>query len=255
MTTLNTERQQQIAQFVRQQRRATVEQLSQQFGVSEATIRRDLEKLDSAGAIRRAHGGAVAVERAAPEPPVVRRADDYADEKRRIGQAAAALIQDGETIFLGSGTTTLEVARHLEGRRNLKVITNALNIANQISGYPDITVIITGGLLRASELSMIGHLTEQALREFRADRAIMGIRALSVRDGLTNDYGLETAIDRAIVGCAPQLILVADQSKLDRVATVVIAPIGAVHTLVTSTDAPPEVVDELRAAGVAVVLA
>lgn len=253
--TLNADRQQQIVQFVQRRGRATVEELSAQFGVSEATIRRDLEKLDGQGTIRRAHGGAVPIERALPEPPVLRRAAEHAAEKQRIGQAAARLIGDGQTIVLGSGSTTLAVAQHLAGRRDLKVITNALNIANALAGQPEIATILTGGLLRASELSMIGHLTEQALRELRADTAIMGIRALSAADGLTNDYGVETAIDRAIIRSAARLIVVADHSKLGRVATAVIAPITAVHTLVTSDLANPTIVAELRRLGITVVLA
>lgn len=252
---LSADRQQQIASFIQEHRRATVEQLSEAFGVSEATIRRDLEKLDSVGEVRRAHGGAVAPARAAPEPPVVRRLAEFEEEKRRIGYAAAQLIEDGETIFLGSGTTTLEVARQLGTKRDLKVITNALNVAHLLASHEHITVIITGGLLRHSEMSMIGHLTEQALKDLYADKVIMGIRAISPKEGLTNEYGIETMIDRTLVQFAPHVILVADHSKIGRVATAFVAPVTAVQTLVTTAEAPQDALDALRAAGVAVVLA
>lgn len=253
--TLNTERQQHIIQFIRTYRRATVEELSAQFGVSEATIRRDLQQLSSLGAIQRAHGGAIAVDRAAPEPPVLGRMIEHAGEKRRIGAAAAALIDDGSTIFLGSGSTTLEVARHLGHKQRLTVITNALTIGNQLSSSVDVSLIITGGLLRPSELSMVGHVTEQTLRELRPDKTVMGIRAINLADGLTNEYGVETGIDRLLVQRAAQLIVVADASKLGRVANVSIGPVTAMHTLVTSVEAPPALIDEIRAAGVRVVLA
>ncbi len=251
---LNVERHQQIEQLIRANGRATVEELSARFGVSPATIRRDLERLAGAGLLQRAHGGAVALERAAPEPPVASRAGERADEKQRIGRAAAALIGAGETIFLGSGSTTLAVARHLHGTRGLKVITNALTIANELAGSPEISLIITGGLLRSSEQSMLGHLAEQALRQLRADKAVIGIRAISAAEGLTSDYGAETSADRAILACAPQLLLVADHSKLGRVANVVLAPASAVHTLVTGGQAPDDQLGELRRLGVRVVL-
>ncbi|HNP85276.1 MAG TPA: DeoR/GlpR family DNA-binding transcription regulator [Kouleothrix sp.] len=250
---LNTGRQQQIAQIVRQQRSATVQELSAQFGVSEATIRRDLEKLDGQGVIQRAHGGAVALESALPEPPIVRRLRDNQDEKRRIGLAAARLVHDGETIFLGSGTTTIEVARQLGEKRDLKVITNALNVANILANFEHITVIITGGLLRHSEMSMIGHLTEQAMRELRADKAIMSIRALSLGAGLTNEYGMETTIDRAIIGFAPHVIVLADHSKWGKSATAFVAPVSAAHTIVTTDAAPSAMVKQLQTQGIQIV--
>ena len=252
---MNAERRQQIAQFIRQRKRATVAELSEQFGVSEATIRRDLEHLDSAGVIRRTHGGAIAVERATPEPPVVLRMAECQEEKARIGRAAADLIRDGETIFLGSGTTTLEVARNLSHKKGLTVITNALNIAQQLAGQEHITVIVAGGLLRHSELSMIGHLTEQMLRELRADKVIMGMRAISIEDGLTNDYLPETMTDRAIIQFAAEVILVADHTKFGKVATAFVAPVTAVHKIVTDDKAPRPLVAELQRMGIEVIVA
>jgi DeoR/GlpR family transcriptional regulator of sugar metabolism len=250
---LNASRRQQIAQLVREQRRATVQELSAQFGVSEATIRRDLEQLDIQGVLQRAHGGAIALMAALPEPPVGRRMVENQEEKRRIGVAAARLINDGETIFLGSGTTTLEVARNLGDKRDLKVITNALNIANVLATYEQMTVIITGGLLRQTELSMIGHLTEQALRDLRADKAVMSIRAVSPSAGLTNEYGLETMIDRTIIGMAPQVILLADHTKWGKIATAFVAPATAAHTIITTDAAPADMVADLRASGVEII--
>src|SRR5919205_427977 len=155
---LNVERLHQIERMIKERQYVRVIELSEYFGVSEPTIRRDLQKLEEMGRVRRAHGGALAAEPAMPEPPIIQRMVECAEEKRRIGQAAAQLVQDGETIFLGSGTTTLEVARHLNGKKNLTVITNALTIANQLVDDTHITLIITGGVVRHSEFSMIGHI-------------------------------------------------------------------------------------------------
>lgn len=252
---LSAERQQLIADIVRKQRTATVEELSGRLGVSEATIRRDLEKLTHDGAVQRAHGGAIAVQTAEPEPPVLHRVSENADLKRRIGAKAAELIDDGDTVFIGSGTTTIEVARHLAGKRDLKVITNALNVANVLATMPEITTILLGGLLRNSEMSMIGYLAEQALADLSANKVVMGIRALSVERGLSNEVGMETSMDRAIVRCAPKLILVADYTKLGKTASVTVAPVTAIHTLVTDMLAATEKVDELRQQGIQVLLA
>jgi len=252
---LREERKRKISQFIRENRKATVTELSGLFGVSESTIRRDLEALDEQGVIQRAHGGAVVVERAAPEPPVVHRMAESDEEKRRIGQAAAQLVRDGEVIFLGSGTTTLEVARNLDGKKNLTVITNALSVANQLVGKQNITVIITGGLVRHSELSMIGHITEQVLKELRADKVIMGMRAISIKDGLTNDYLPETMTDRAIINFSSEVILVADHTKFGKVASAYVAEVERVTTLVTDAETDPALLDHLLEMGIQVIVA
>jgi DeoR/GlpR family transcriptional regulator of sugar metabolism len=252
---LGAERQQLIAAIVREQQTATVEELSARLNVSEATIRRDLDKLTQEGVIQRAHGGAMALQHAEPEPPMLRRQTEHADLKRRIGRAAAEVIEDGDTVLIGSGSTTVEVARNLAGKRDLKVITNALNVANVLVAMPEITTILIGGVLRNSELSMIGHLAEQVLAELSANKVIMGIRALSVERGLTNELGIETSIDRLIVRSAPQLIIVADHSKLGRTASVSIAPASAIHTLVTDTEAPAATLAELRKLGMQIIQA
>jgi DeoR/GlpR family transcriptional regulator of sugar metabolism len=249
------ERKRKISQFVTENKKATVAELSELFGVSESTIRRDLEALDAEGVIQRAHGGAVVVERAAPEPPIIQRIAEKEEEKRQIGRAAAKLVQDGETVFLGSGTTTLEVARNLVDRQNLTVITNALNIANLFAGKSNITVIVLGGLLRHSELSLIGHITEQVSKELRADKVIMGMRAISVQEGLTNDYLPETMTDRAIVNFAPEVIVVADHSKFGKVSTALVAPITSVVKIVTDIGTSPELINEIRQLGIEVILA
>ena len=251
---LNRYRQQQIAQFVNVRQRVTVMELSQHFGVSEATIRRDLVLLENEGVIQRAHGGAVGVDHAAFGLPVISRVVEHKEEKERIGQAAAQRIGPGETVFLGSGTTTLEVARHLQQRANLTVITNALSIAGQFAHNPSISLIMTGGLLRHSELSMIGHITEQALKELRADKVVMGIGAISIDRGLTNDHLPETLTDRAIIQFASEVILVADHSKFNRIAPALVAPITAISTLITDDKAPNEIVARIRHLGIDVIV-
>lgn len=251
-TLSSPERQEQLRQFVEQHRRVTVSQICEQFEVSPATARRDLEALAERGEIERFHGGAKAVHQAPPEAPALQRGLEQAEEKKRIGRAAAELVQDGETVFLGSGTTVLEVARNLRGHRHLTVITNSLLVINALADVPDMTVVGLGGILRPSEMSMIGHLTEQALAEVNAHKIIMGIRALDAKHGLSNDYLPETMTDRAILARSGEIILVADHTKCDRVSTAYVAPIDTIHTLVTDSGVSTEFTAALTDQGIRV---
>jgi DeoR/GlpR family transcriptional regulator of sugar metabolism len=224
------------------------------LGVSEATVRRDLGQLQEQGWLKRTHGGAVLIKRAAPEPPVVQRKGEKAAQKQRIGRAAAALIHEDDTVFIGSGTTALEVARHLRGRERITVITNALTVINALAWEEGITLLSTGGILRLSEQSFIGHITEQALQELCPQKAVMGIRAINLTSGLTNDYVPEVSTDRVIIRSAPEVILVADHSKFGNVSTALVAPVTAVHKIVTDSGTPPEMVRELEDLGIEVIV-
>ena len=250
-----------ITELLSENSGASVAALSELLQVSESTIRRDLRDLSMSGQVLRTHGGALSVEGSTSlrlqgsEMPVTRRESEHTDEKARIGRAAAELVQDGETVFLGSGSTTWQVARNLGERKRLTIITNAVNIATLFASRPDVTVIIVGGLLRHSELSIIGHIAEQTLREFRADKVIMGITAISADAGLMNSYLPETVTDRSIISIAPQVIIVADHEKLGKVSTSFVAPISAVDILVTGVEADAQHVEETRQAGTKVILA
>ncbi len=253
-TLSNYERQAQLVRLIEQSGRISVAQICEHFGVSEATARRDLEMLSEQGAIQRVHGGAIAVRRAAPEEPILRRSHEQEAEKERIGRTAASLIQDGETVFLGSGTTVLQVAQHLVNRK-LTVITNSLPVINLMAGRENITLIALGGMLRDSELSFIGHIAEQALSEVRADKVVMGTRAISLENGLTNDYLPETLTDRAILQIGREIIVVADHTKCGVVSAAFLAPLESIHVLVTDSQAAPDFLAALRERGIVVHLA
>lgn len=254
ITLSNVERQEQLQQFVQRRQRATVSEISEQFGVSVATVRRDLDVLESQGGIQRFHGGAKAAKQAPPELPVLRRSEQRSDEKERIGRAAAEFIEDGDTVFLGSGTSVLEVAKHLHRCKNLTVITNSLLVLNELSKAPQITVVGLGGMLRHSEMSMIGHITELSLAEVRAQKIIMGIHAIDVQHGLTNDYLPETKTDRAILAQSGEVIIVADHTKCKRVSTAFLAPVTAINTFVTDSQTQPDFLQALEAQGIRVLV-
>jgi DeoR family transcriptional regulator of aga operon len=249
-TPLKAERHRHIRKLVEQRGRVTVAELSAEFDLSEATIRRDLEALDGQGWIQRTHGGAIHAERAAKEPPILQRIDEGRLDKQRIGQAAAGMIRDGETVFLGSGTTVLEIARCLPQNIRLTVITNSLPVVNELAGYPNIEIIVIGGLLRQSELSMVGHIAEQAVGEFRADRVFMGMRAIDAHHGFTNDYLPETMTDRAVMQIAPQVIIVADHRKFGRVSSVLVGAVTIAQLIITDKETNPQYITELQSLGV-----
>ena len=249
------ERQNQILSLLTRQQRLSVAEIVEQFAISEATARRDLESLASQGKARRVHGGVMAVEQAPPELPILERESEQLDEKIRIARATAGLVSDKETVFLGSGSTVLEVARHLRNRHNLTVITNSLSVLNTLVGIKGITVISLGGMLRDSELSFIGHITEQAMAEVRADKVIMGTRGLSLEHGLTNDYLQETLTVRAIMKIGRTVIIVADHTKVNRVATALLAPLDSVHTFVTDAKADKKFIQALKKNGIQVIVA
>src|SRR5215217_91018 len=249
------ERHRKILSLLLKQGRLSIAEIVDQFSISQATARRDLESLASEGKVQRVHGGALAVDQAPPELPILERQDEQSDEKIKVGRAGAELITDNETVFLGSGTTVLEVAKNLRNRKNLTVITNSLPVLNVLAGIKEITVISLGGMLRDSELSFIGHITEQALIEIHADKVFMGTRGASLEHGFTNDYLQETLTDRAILKSGREVIMVADHTKVNRVATVLLAPLSSIHTFVTDSGVDKKFVQALKQQAIQVLIA
>ena len=253
---LKEERQARIIEALQENKRATVAELSRRFGTSEVTIRRDLSELAASGQLIRAHRGALAVNSAPPEPPVVQRMTLQRSDKEAIAHLAAELVDDGDSIFVGSGSTMACFARCLFQRRRLTVITNALNIAAELAAQEtDLTVVVIGGVLRPAELSMLGHIAEQTLSEVRVNKIFMGVQSLSIEGGWTTDHLPEVQTTRRILSMTAELIVLADHNKLDHTAAAFIAPITRLTTLVTDEQAPAAFVEQLRTKGVHVLIA
>ena len=252
----NLERQNLIYEVVCKQERIEIEQICELYGVSPSTARRDLDELVNRNLVERFHGGAVLrTFTMDADLPISSRSKSQAILKKRIGHAAAKLIQDGDSVFLASGTTVLEVAKNLRALNNLEIITNSLPVLNVFSDIPNMNVICLGGILRRSELSFTGHIAEKTLEEIRVDKVILGIYALSLVDGITHSFVQETMTDKSIIKCGRQLIVVADHSKLERHSTAIIAPLSQIHTLVTDTEADQEFIQEMINRGVNVIQA
>jgi len=255
MSILREQRKEKIADYLRRNTKASVDELRTQFDMSGATVRRYLEELSREGKIQRVRGGAALTDGSKTEPPIVQRGFAQSREKQLIARRAAELVEDGQTVFLGSGSTVLEVARQLRGRSNITVITNSLPVINLLADSDAIRVIATGGLLRNEELSLIGHLLEVCLAELRADNVIIGIQGIDPVHGLTNEYLPETVSDRAILGFARHVIVVADHTKFGRTKPSFVAELSAVKTIVTDPAADPVMLAELRSRGIRVLVA
>lgn len=251
------ERRRLIVGFVEEHGRATVEELAARFGTSAVTIRADLEALAQAAAITRSHGGALPVgQPSANDTPLNIKETRWHAQKLRIGQAAAQLIRDGETIILDSGSTTVEIARQIRHMKfeSLTVVTNALNIALELTGLSNVRVMMLGGLLRPTSYSLVGPDAEQALSRLSADRLFLGVDGLDPVVGVTTPDPLEASLNALMIRVSRETIAVLDASKLGQRSLSVITPVNKLHQVITDSSASPEAVEKLRHAGVEVTL-
>lgn len=256
---LQTERQAEIFRLLDENQSITVAQLCEEFQVSDMTIRRDLRDMEIKGLLRRVHGGATKIIRHSYEPPYSLRETESVDIKRQIGRKAAELITNGDSIAFDVGTTTLEVARALDGQRELTIVTSSLPIINELvsrrSIVTDIRLFVTGGIIRARELSMVGHHATRLYDELHVDKAFVGVAGISIEQGLT-EYNLDDAlVKRAMIATADQVIVVADSTKLNRITFATIVALSEVDMIVTDENADSQTVDRLLDQGIEVILA
>jgi len=239
--------------FVRASGIASVGALSREMGVGPSTVRRDLHRLAGEGRLVRTYGGATLADR--PVGGTTAQPTRARAEKQRVAAAAAGLVQDGQTIVLTSGSTAVELARQLVDRSDLTVITNSLDVAQVLLDREGIQLVVLGGVVRPRMHSLLGHLTEQACREMRADTLFMGIGAISLEGGLMNDYMPEILTDRALRSMATSVVVIADAGKFDLVAPAFVFGLDDVDVVVTDGSVAPEVVVDLTARGIRVIVA
>lgn len=248
---LGPKRQRELLNYVRAYGTGSVNMLARLLGVSTSTVRRDLNTLQERGLIERVHGGASPLSDDV-EPIRPLREVAYAEEKRRIGQAAAAHVADHSTILILGGTTTEAMLPFLGTVQGLTVLTNSLMVVNRLSQYADVDLVVLGGLLRRQEMSLLGHLTIAGLDEFGIDQVFSGAFGIDPEMGVTGTNLSETQTDRSLASSAQELILLADHSKFAQRGPARLVPISAVSTLITDTDADADVLDRFRASGVTV---
>jgi len=230
---------------------AHVTALADEFGVSEMTVRRDLQALASDGKLERVHGGAVNVESERPFSEIV---VERLEAKDRIGRAAAALVEDGQTVMIDIGTTTLQVARHLRGR-SLTVVTTNLAVYEELLPEPDIELVLPGGAVRRNYLSLVGMLAEDALRRLRADIAFLGTSGIDADLSVWDTTMVEVPIKRAMIAASKRTVLLADAEKFGMDAMVRVCEASELDAIVTDERVPTERREALDEAGVEVIVA
>lgn len=251
---LPAERHARIQELLREHRVVRVAALSEQLGVSEVTIRRDLEALERRGLLERTHGGAVVTQRMRAEPAYVEAISRNIEEKRLIGRAAAELVEPGDAVYLNGGTTTLQVFRHLR-TPGVRVITNHVGIALEAADH-GVELLLLGGHYRAPSNSVVGPFATDALRRTHATKAFIGVEGVSLASGLTTPVAAEAEIARVMIEqTRGQVIVVADHSKVGTVADFVIVPLEQVDRLVVDAGIGTEYRDQLVDASIDVVVA
>jgi DeoR family transcriptional regulator of aga operon len=251
---LNEERRRAILEIMNREGRVLVLDLAKRFETSQVTIRKDLEELHAHGVIHRTHGGALPAREGALEDPTLREKEKlHRKEKLRIAETAAKLVQEGQVVILDSGTTTTAIARALRHFQNLTIVTNAVNIAAELSGTA-IEVILTGGTLRKNSFSLVGPIAEETLRRLNADLLFLGVDGFDVHYGLSTPNLLEAKVNRVMVEVAKRTVAACDSSKFGRRSLSLIVPPQALHEVITDRAAPKSDLKTLKKAGIEVTL-
>jgi len=226
-------RRQMILDWLQEEGSARVRDLSEAFSVSEATVRQDLERLEAEGQIVREHGGAFL--KSVPQQVRAMALHHLVnmDAKSRIGATAAALVLDGETVILDSGSTTTEIAKFLGKRQNLNVITNALNIALTLGAQPSFSVHVTGGQFKAPTLSLSGEKAADFFKGIYAEKLFLAAAAVSLDAGLTYPSVADLYVKRAMIESASHTYLVVDSTKIGKKAFASLGGIELIDTLIT----------------------
>ncbi|MFO7447858.1 MAG: transcriptional repressor AgaR [Ignavibacteriaceae bacterium] len=248
------ERRNKIIDKLETDKQVFVNQLSKEFDVSEVTIRNDLAYLEEKGILHRTHGGGIRQRKVALEYGLTEKEKQNLPQKQRIGLMAAELIQENDTIILDSGSTTMEIAKNLSNFKNLTVITNALNIIGQIKEYPDVHLIVPGGVLKPQSLALYGAPAEDAFKNYYCDKFFMGVDAIDLNHGLTTPTIEEAHLNRVMIQISKEVILVADSSKFNKRNFVFIAHVNILHTIITDSGLSQETKASFENLGIKVII-
>ncbi|WP_457631766.1 DeoR/GlpR family DNA-binding transcription regulator [Oceanithermus sp.] len=252
---LTEQRRRLILERLRSTGEVRTSELAGLFGVSPMTIRNDLNALSGAGVLKRTHGGAVSNEPISREPSYKDKETQHIAEKSRIGREAAGLLQSGMVVFIGNGTTTMQLIRQLPRLERLVVFTNALNHAGALLGREGVEVYVVGGYLRGVSYGMVGPLARRALEGVYFDAAFVGVNGVSLEQGYTLPSLEEAAVVGEVIGRSRAAVVLADHSKFGVVTHARVAVLGDVDTLITDRPPEPACREALAEAGVNLLVA
>lgn len=246
------QRQRFIIKQIEEKGSVNVIELAETLDVSEMTIRRDLNDLEKTGIVRRIHGGAVSARGRGYEPPLALRSAENRTIKQMLGKYASEMVVEGDSIAMDVGTTIYEVATNLREISNITIVTPSIPIGSLFYDRPNVRLILPGGIVRPGETSMIGELARRNLEILYFDRLFLGVGAIDAHVGLTEYNMDDAAVKQTMIKNAKEIILVADASKLQKIAFAFVASLNAIHHLVTNEEPPEELMGVLKESGVIV---
>jgi len=249
------ERKQMIVELTNKQVKTTVGALCEKFSVSPATIRNDLRELELAGLLKRTHGGAISNKKAGFELNSYQKEVENVDKKTAIAKAAIKYVQDGDTIAIDTGTTTLEFVKLLSAKKNVTVVTNDLKIAMHLEENSQMDVIITGGAVRRSFHSAIGLIALNSLKELSVDRSFIAANGVSSARGVTTPNIEQAQVKERLVEFADEVILLVDSTKLNKASFARFADLKEIDLIITDSEASAEIISEIESLGISVEIA
>lgn len=242
-----------ILRKLEEEEQVNVSELSRKFGVSEVTIRKDLRHLENKNILIRSRGGAMKQSLINVDLSIYDRRKKNMKLKEAIGKAAAAMISDGETILLDTGTTIMELAKHLPKKIDITVITNSVDITFRLAEYPNIRVLMTGGILRRNSLAVVGEIAAESLRNYYCDKYFLSADGVDVEKGMMTTNIEEASLARINIKNSGRVYALIDSSKFQGTGTTLIAPLTEVDTLITDTGIRGSVLESIKGLGVEVI--
>lgn len=260
MRLLVEEREQEIINLLGKNGKVSVSELAQLLGVSEVTVRNDLKGLESRSFLKRTHGGAIVRSESfnsvniLVDSAYMERLRRNTEEKKRIGEATAKILESGDTILMDDGTTTLYIAKNLSNR-SITIVTAGINICMELLDTPGVEIVSTGGSLRKNSLSLGGPIAEEVISKFKAEKTILGASSISLKHGLTTPDLLKAELKKKMVNAAEKVIVVADHTKIEKVSLIEVVPVEQIDILVTGREVPQHTIKKYRERGVEVICA
>lgn len=228
------ERVEKILEYINLKKKANVKELSDQFGVSKVTIRRDLDELAEKGLVVKTHGGVMSImKKFAYEIPIASKFEANTEAKRKIGRLAAGLIEDGDIVILDAGSTTLEIAKNLKGQ-DITVLTNDIKISMEVALKPNVKLMVSGGVLSESVYTLVGDQTVDFFKKVHVNKTFLGCDAIDLDFGVSNRTKLEVASKLSMINAAEEVIMVTDASKLNTKVFCHLCDVSRIDRLITN---------------------